>query len=232
MIIIGHRGAAGIEPENTIPSIEAAVHERVDMIEFDLRVTKDGQLVVFHDPNLLRISGINKNISDMTLAEINVTTTKSGHPIPAFAEAIETAGDIPTLLDCKGKGWAKALHEALKKHNGPTPAVTAIDTEEMFRFKELRPEIETYVSELTKPFEGIYKAKTLNFTGVSLNFWVLNPLAYRYAIRNNLKFLIFTVNRPILARFLHLLYPKAAIITNVPHKLAPLAKRRSETATN
>jgi glycerophosphoryl diester phosphodiesterase len=155
MIIIGHRGAAGLEPENTIPSIEAAIKEGVDMIEYDLRVTKDRQLVLFHDPNLLRIAGTNKNISDLTLKELQLTSTNSGHPIPTIHEALEAAGDIPCLLDCKGKGWARAVYEALKTHKGPTPAVTAIDTEEMFRLHELRPDIKTYVSEFTRLKEFI-----------------------------------------------------------------------------
>jgi glycerophosphoryl diester phosphodiesterase len=228
MIIIGHRGAAGLAPENTIASIEAAAAEGVDMVEFDIRVTKDNELILFHDANLLRICGINKNINELSLEEVNITATHSGHPIPGLLEAIEAAGDIPVLIDCKGKGWAELLFKALKSHKGPTPAVTSSDTEEMFRFKELRPDIETYISELTRPFDGIYKARLLGFSGISLNFWVLNPLAYRYARRNGLKFMIFTVNRPFLARFLHLLYPTAAIITNVPHRLSPLAKRRNE----
>jgi glycerophosphoryl diester phosphodiesterase len=228
MIIIGHRGAAGIEAENTVPSIEAAVREGVDMIEFDLRVTKDGHLVIFHDHNLLRISGVNKNVSEMTLREIQVSTTRSGHPIPTVVEGLEAAAHIPVLLDCKGKGWAQALHKKLENYNGPTPAVTAIDTNEMFKFRQLHPEIKTYVSELTRPFEGIYKARLLGFTGISLNFWVMNPLAYYYARRNNLELLIFTINHKFLARFMHLLYPSAAIITNVPHKLAPLARRRKK----
>ena len=226
MIIIGHRGAAGIEPENTIASIEAAVKVGVDMIEFDLRVTKDNKLVVFHDANLLRMAGLNKNIDEMTLKEINTTVMHSGHPVPTFLEAMDAAGEIPVLIDCKGKNWAALLNEELKKHKGPTPAVTAIDTYEMFRFHEFRPDVETYVSELTRPFEAIYKARLLGFTGISLNFWVLSPLAYFYAKRHKLKFMIFTVNRPFFARFLHLLYPQAVIITNVPHKLAPLSKRR------
>ena len=225
MIIIGHRGAAGIEPENTIPSIEAAVREGVDIIEFDIQATKDGKLVVFHDQNLLRLCGINKKVSEMTLKEINMTSTHSGHPIPGFVEAMEAAGKIPVLLDCKGKGWARITYEALKKHKGPTPLITSEDTNEMFRFKELRPDIPTYVSELTRPFEGVYKARLHNFTGISLNFWVLTPLAYFYARRRNLKFMIFTVNHIFIARFLHLLYPEAMIITNVPDKLAPLARR-------
>jgi len=77
MVIIGHRGAAGIQPENTVSGIEAAVSAGVDMIEFDIRATKDKQLIVFHDPNLFRIAGINKNIHEMTLQEISLTTTLS-----------------------------------------------------------------------------------------------------------------------------------------------------------
>lgn len=232
MILIGHRGAAGIKPENTIPSIEAAVEVGVDMIEIDLQVTKDDHLVLFHDPNLLRVAGMNKTIGGMTLEEINLIQTKSGHPIPTFEEALEAAGDIPLLLDCKGKGWSKALLRTLQGHVGPTPAVTAIDTAEMFSFSEKRPDIDTYVSELTRPFEAIYKAKLLKFTGLSLNFWVLGPIAYWYAKRSNLKFMIFTVNHLFLARFLHMLYPSAAIITNKPDKLMPVKRHCKKPGHN
>lgn len=227
MIIIGHRGAAGIEPENTIPAIQAAVKEGVDMIEFDVQATRDGHLIVFHDDNLSRLAGVDAKISELTLKEINLTSTHSGHPIPSFHEAIEAAGKIPVLIDAKGKGWGRILVQELKKHKGPTPAVTARDHQEMFTFAQEMPHIETYVSELTRPFEGIYKARILNFTGISLNFWVLNPLAYYFAKHHNLKFMIYTVNKPFFARFLHFFYPQAAIITNVPHKLAKLSKRRT-----
>lgn len=230
MTIIGHRGAAGIEPENTVASIKASVACGVDRIEFDIRVTKDNKLALFHDASLQRIAGLNRNLADMTLAELQGVKTKSGHKIPNFKEAVKAAGKFPLLIDCKGHGWAEILNEELKSYKGPTPMVTAADTKEMFRFSELRPDIETYVSELTKPFEAIYRCRLLGFTGISLNFWVLNPLAYYYAKRNKLKFMIFTVNQPLFARFLHFFYPSAAIITNVPHKMMPLAKRRSEKA--
>jgi DUF1365 family protein len=60
---------------------------------------------------------------------------------------------------------------------------------------------------------------------VSMNFWILNPLNYFWARHNKLKFMIFTVNNALIARFLHYLYPTAAIITNVPDKLAKLSDR-------
>jgi len=226
MIIIGHRGAAGILPENTVASVMAAVKAGVDMIEFDARVTKDNKIVVFHDGNLQRIAGLNKAVDEMTLAELTATETNSGYPIPSIQEVMQAAKDVPVLVDCKGRNWSVALYEALKDYPSGSFALTAVDTQEMFRFREHYPSVKTYVSEFTKPFEGIYKASLLGFTGISLNFWVLNPLAYYYAKRKNLKFMIFTVNSKLLARFLDFFYPEAAIITNVPDKLLKHAKNR------
>ena len=162
MIIISHRGAAGILPENTIPSIEAAVTEGVDMIEFDVQATKDGHLVVFHDDTLSRMTGVDKKISELTYKEISMTATYSGHPIPSFAEAMEAAGNIPVLIDGKGKNWAKLVLKALKNHKGPIPAVTGRDRSELIYISQKRPEIETYISELTKPFDAAHLKAVLS----------------------------------------------------------------------
>jgi glycerophosphoryl diester phosphodiesterase len=228
MIIIGHRGAAGIEPENTLPSIESAVTHGVDMIEFDLQKTKDNHLIVFHDDNLLRLAGKNIKISDMTLKQINLTATHSGHPIPSFHEAMEAVKTIPVLLDCKGKGWAKLLNNELPKYPNHIVSITAQDRNELAIISKLRPDIETYISELTKPFDAIYSAKALGLTGISLNFWVLNPLSYWYAKRKKCKIMVFTINHTWMARFIHRLYPDAAIITNVPNKLIDKLKRPND----
>ena len=50
MKIVGHRGARGLSPENTIASLEKAIEHGVDMVEVDVRVTKDGVAVLHHDP--------------------------------------------------------------------------------------------------------------------------------------------------------------------------------------
>ena len=53
VMVIGHRGAAGHEVENTIPSIDKAISFGVDAVEVDVFLCKSGELVVFHDENLL-----------------------------------------------------------------------------------------------------------------------------------------------------------------------------------
>lgn len=228
MFIIGHRGAAGLAPENTIPSIEAAAAAGVDMIEFDVRATRDGKLVIFHDDNLQRLTATDANVKDLTLKEINITATHSGHPIPTLSEGLEAAGDVPVLIDTKGGDWAEILVKELKKHKGPTPSVSSGDLGDLKILRKIAPSIDTYLSELTNPFGAIHTATTFELTGISLNFWVLNPLAYHYAKSVNCQLLVYPVNHVFSARFVHFLYPRAALITNVPHKLAKLSRRRQE----
>ncbi len=70
MLKIGHRGAAGIAPENTKAAFIKAIQSGMDMVEVDLQLTKDQRLVVFHDYDLVRIAGIDRRISEMSLAEL------------------------------------------------------------------------------------------------------------------------------------------------------------------
>lgn len=228
MIVIGHKGAAGLAPENTLESIDQAIKAGVDKIEIDVRFTRDGRAVIFHDSTLYRITGESIRICDLSLKQINTTITKSGHPIPTLQEALDHAGKIPVMIDCKSKNWAQALASELKNQKKTNFSVISTQADELYEFKRLMPKVETYISELTKPMSAVYEAINLKFTGVSLYFWILNPLSYLYAKRAGLKIVVYTVNRPILAKFLHFFYPGAEIVTDSPDKLAKLSKRRTK----
>jgi glycerophosphoryl diester phosphodiesterase len=88
MLIIGHRGASGIEPENTIRSFKKAEEAGVDMIELDVRRSKDGEIVVVHDSDLLRIFGDPRTIRSLTLAEIKRVSTEYNREIPTLDEVL------------------------------------------------------------------------------------------------------------------------------------------------
>ena len=66
----GHRGARGIAPENTLPAFQAGVDAGVDILEFDVQLTKDGEVVVIHDPTVDRTTDGSGKIADKTLAEL------------------------------------------------------------------------------------------------------------------------------------------------------------------
>ena len=68
--IIAHKGAAGIAPENTMASFQAALDIGVDMIELDVRQTKDEEIIVFHDQYLDRTTNGSGNVHEYTLEEL------------------------------------------------------------------------------------------------------------------------------------------------------------------
>lgn len=68
--VLGHRGIAAQYPENTLLSFEAAIDLGVDLIEFDINMTRDGQLVVIHDNDIARTSDHAGLTRDFTLAEL------------------------------------------------------------------------------------------------------------------------------------------------------------------
>ncbi|MFO0687592.1 MAG: glycerophosphodiester phosphodiesterase [Myxococcota bacterium] len=69
-IVIGHRGAGGEHPENTLPSFEAALAQGAAILESDVHRTRDGVPILLHDPTLERLCGVPAAAADLTWAEI------------------------------------------------------------------------------------------------------------------------------------------------------------------
>lgn len=100
LYIVGHRGAAGLAPENTIASFKKAIECGVDFVELDVRSTRDGFLVVIHDDRVDRTTNGVGHVKDMSLAEIKRLDAGSwfsqdykGVKIPTLEEALEFLRD-------------------------------------------------------------------------------------------------------------------------------------------
>ena len=93
--ILGHRGAmvAGVA-ENTLQSMQYAAGS-ADVLEFDLRFTSDGQIVLMHDPTLDRTTNCTGRVIDWTFADLRADCTVSGQPIPTFDEVAAYAASVP-----------------------------------------------------------------------------------------------------------------------------------------
>ena len=233
MFIIGHRGAAGLAPENTILGIKTAIENNVDAIEFDVRVTKDGKLVLCHDDTFLRIAGNSSKIEDLGLSEIRKLKTYSKQVIPTLEEAIKAAGNTPLVIEGKSDGWAKPLAKVLKNHKAPGARVISYSHRELFVFSELMPDIDTFVIENHHPIEAMMLAKKLGFTGVSLAAWLYSPVAYSFAKRRSLELITSPINPTWRIRLFHVFYPKVMITTDFPdrvmnHNLRRNRKRRKK----
>ena len=74
MLIIGHRGYLGEKPENSLAAIKAGRRSGADILEFDVRLTRDGHVVLAHDDNLRRTHGLDMSINKSTLKELQRRT--------------------------------------------------------------------------------------------------------------------------------------------------------------
>ncbi|WP_262244956.1 glycerophosphodiester phosphodiesterase [Parapedobacter soli] len=93
--LFAHRGGAYEYDENTIGAFQETYNKGLRGYETDVRRTKDGQLVIFHDANLKRIVGKEEAIEDLTLAEIKQLRTKKGNEIPTLDEVLDFFRDKP-----------------------------------------------------------------------------------------------------------------------------------------
>ncbi len=105
MIMIGHRGARFEAPENTVPGFRYALGLGLQAMEFDIRMTSDGQLVIIHDATVDRTTNGTGEVSSFTLAEIQALDARSTFDdwpepcrVPTFAGVLDVIGHLPELL--------------------------------------------------------------------------------------------------------------------------------------
>lgn len=130
--VIGHRGNRAHAPENTLESFLEAVELGADAIEFDLRLSRDGQLVVFHDPTLERTTDGHGAVEHCTLAQLQrldagAKFTRDGARtfpwrgrgvrISSFDQVIEALPrDLPCIVELKTPECAAPMRDAVRRH--------------------------------------------------------------------------------------------------------------------
>jgi len=148
--VAAHRGASAIAPENTTAAIAGAIDAEADLIEFDVRVTTDNQLLLFHDKNLERYGGGKKLFADLSSAEALQLDVGSFFDVsfaserpPTFAAAVQQCldgGSIP-LIEHKS-GPAAAYSAALRSLNAVDKVVVqSFDWKFLSDLRKLEPDI-------------------------------------------------------------------------------------------
>lgn len=102
-LIIAHRGASGLSPENTLASVKKALDIGVDMIEVDVHLTKDSVPVVIHDRSLKRTTSINKKVNELTSKEIKQLSAGSWFNNDFKDEKIPLLSEVITLVNNRCK---------------------------------------------------------------------------------------------------------------------------------
>lgn len=119
IVVIGHRGACGYYPENTLLSFKKAFEMGVDYIELDVRLSKDGFPVVMHDETLDRTTDGSGRVREYTLEELKRFDAGSGERIPTLEEVIELVVkmDGKLLIEIKDVDAVDDVIRLVEKHN-------------------------------------------------------------------------------------------------------------------
>jgi len=199
--IIAHRGASGHVPENTLPAFQKAVDMGVDAVECDVRICKSGQLVVFHDKRLKRITGARGKVKRRKLAELRQLDAGDGEPIPTLKEVLELL-DAKTAVNIEIKArkvsvpLAHLIRNAIRR--GPWKPedlfVSSFYFRELRRFHELYPEIPTALLYNKKPGGLKRRRKALDAFAACLNAAHIRASWIRRVHDQGLKAYVWTVN--------------------------------------
>ncbi len=211
---IAHRGASAHAIENTVESIGLAVKSGANMIEIDIRETRDGKFVLSHDSNTERIFKVDLSVHQHTLKELQSLCPK----LASLDEAVKAAKTTPLVFELKSHINIDALFRQLKKYHGIKYRIASFHTAPLAEIKKKYPATFVYLLEHHSPFDAINRAKALRADGIGFNFSLINPLTYGLCRKNNLGIYAYTVNHPINVWFLRTLYPKVAICTDNPDK--------------
>lgn len=117
--ISAHRGYSAKAPENTLPAFQAAIDSFADFVELDVQLTKDGEMIVLHDSNLVRTTGVNKFIWNMSFEKVRsldaggwFANDFKGTQIPTLEEAVRLCkGKIRLNIEIKSNSHFTDLEE-------------------------------------------------------------------------------------------------------------------------
>jgi glycerophosphoryl diester phosphodiesterase len=201
MKIIGHRGAAGHEPENTLISFKKALELDVDMIELDVYMLKTGELVVMHDNKVDRTTNGAGYVMDYSFSDLRALDAGRGEKVPTLSEVLDLIDKkVPVNIELKGLHTAKSVALLIadyKNTKGWTDdlfIVSSFNHVELAEFAKLMPTVKTGALA-----EGILLgyseyAEKLGSYSANLSAEFVTPELVEDAHKRNLEVFVYTIN--------------------------------------
>lgn len=187
--IIGHRGMAGLEPENTLLSIKKSVELGCEMVEVDARLSSDGKIVLLHDKTLNRTTDGKGPVSKKTLEELKKLNAGKEEKIPTLEEAWDLIKRKKAGLniEIKEKRALKKVLFFIKKNKAYKQVLLSSKYLDVLKnAKKTNPSIKVaLISSI--PFNLINNALKVNAEAINPLANVVNKILINKAHKNNLK---------------------------------------------
>lgn len=201
IMIIGHRGACGYAPENTLASFTKALEIGVNAVELDVHLIKSGELVVIHDETLDRVWNGKGLVADKTLEELKEYTLEGGEKIPTLDQVCDLIDRRCIInIELKGDSTAKPVVELIKNRvlekgwNFEHFFVSSFNHHELFAFHQLLPQVKTGALLEGIPFFYASFANDIGATHVVLYYNTVNQAFIEDAHKRGLQVFVYTVN--------------------------------------
>lgn len=207
--IIGHRGGAAGYPENTLASFKKAVELGADGVEFDVQLTKDGEVVVIHDELIDRTMSGSGLVKDHTLKELRQLSAGEffspefkEEKIPSLAEVLEVVRDLEVInIELKNFLPYPELEEKVLKlveqfEITDQVIISSFNHYSLQKVKKLEPEIKTGCLLMSKMINAADYAFKRGFEALHLHFLTADQKVIDKAHFMGLQLNVYTVNFP------------------------------------
>ena len=202
-LVIGHRGAMGHEVENTLASVQKAMELGVDMIEIDVFKIKSGEIVVFHDVYLDRLTDTSGNIEDFDFHGLSQVKVAGGNAIPLLNDVLNIIDKKVILnIELKGAGTAKKVDSLVRNFidqkggSNKDFIISSFKWDELRTMRRLNTEMPIAILTEDDPLEGIPIAQELNAEAINPDFEKLDLAKVQKIKKAGFKIYTWTVNEP------------------------------------
>jgi glycerophosphoryl diester phosphodiesterase len=188
-LVIGHRGARALAPENTLEGIRTAARCKAEMIEVDVRLTKDGVLALMHDETVERTTNGRGRVEDLSIEEIK-TLDANGQKVPSLEEALALTRELGLgiIVEMKEEGIEEIVAKALK---GSLAIVSSFYHSSLREIKELS-DLKTGIIMSSLPVRPVELALWANADAIFPRR--TNPRLFKEAHRHGIEVYPWTIN--------------------------------------
>jgi glycerophosphoryl diester phosphodiesterase len=196
MDVYAHRGACVAWPENTLEAFGEAIAAGADAIETDLRLARDGTIVLVHDEDFLRVAGDPRRVADLTSQEIGTLRVGRRCAVPQVEELLELAsGRVRLNLEIKAPGVGAALARRLGARCDGV-LVTCSDPSELRALRAQRPGVPVGAVLENLGARERALARSEGWAAVSLSVQGFEEAALSFCRTQRLDLLLWVVNAP------------------------------------
>jgi glycerophosphoryl diester phosphodiesterase len=202
-LVIGHRGAMGHETENTLASIQKALDLGVDMIEIDVFKISTGEVVVFHDKTVDRLTNGPGNIEEYNISDLSRLTLDGGHKIPMLQDVLKLIDNKVALnIELKGDNTADKVNHTIDfytKSRGWSPEnfiISSFNWEELRVMRKLNDSVAIAILTEDNPLDALAIGKELNAVAINPYFENLDADVVMKIKDAGFKIYTWTVNEP------------------------------------